>query len=161
MTRKILAITSLSAIACLTIAMPAAHAGGGMGTGGNITTCRIITSGAHNQPQSIAVVDAFSTNELPNGPGGDVVKINVPVLVCGLTASGVTVSGPATGTPVPGALDPDSITCYAVSGGNPAKTNVSIQDPFTEAANSLSPTQNMVIGAIQLVCVPSVTTPLP
>ena len=158
MTRKTIASVMLLATACLTLGIPAAYAGGGMGAGSGVTTCRFVASGASNQPQSIAIVDPFVTvNELPfPSPPGDVVKINAAVLVCELVATGATVSGPATGTPILETAA-TSTTCYAVTGANPSKFNVTVQDPFTEVA-SPSGLQNMVLGGIQLVCVPSITT---
>jgi hypothetical protein len=154
MMRRTIVAAALAAITGLTLATSVAHAGGGMGAGAGVSTCRLIASGAANQPQSIAMVDPFTnTNDLPN-ISGDVVKINAAVLVCDLAATGVTVSGPQTGSPIIETVA-NSITCYSVSGANSAKFNATIQDPFTEVV-STSP-QQVVLGAIQFVCVPSVT----
>lgn len=159
MSRGKLTGSLLFGVAILMVAIPPAHAGGGMGAGSGVSTCRLIAGGATNQTQTFAIVDNFVTsNDLPDGPSGDVVKINAPVLVCELAATGTRVSGPVTGTPIPEA-QVTAITCYAVTGGNQAKSNVTTRDPFTEAV-SLDP-QPMVLGAIQFVCVPSATNPAP
>jgi hypothetical protein len=160
MTRTTLAIAMLLVATGFTLGIPTADAGGGMGAGSGVTTCRFVASGAPNQPQSIAVVDPFVTvNELPNpNTPGDVVKVNAAVLVCELLATAKTVSGPATGGPII-ETEATSTTCYAVSGSNPAKFNVTVKDPFTEVG-APSGVQSMVLGGIQLVCVPSITAPV-
>jgi len=133
-----------------------AHAGGGMGAGAGVTTCRLVAN-APNQPQTIALVDPFVTNNDSTDPNfpGDIVKIKSAALVCELAATGKTVSGPPTGSPI---LDTvaNSIVCYSVTGANSAKADATIQDPFTEAATTAG-TQHVAVGAIQFVCVPAVT----
>lgn len=159
MSRVKVAAAALFGIVLLLVAIPAAQAGGGMGAGSGVSTCRLVAGGATNQTQTFAVLDPFvTTNDLPDGPSGDVVKINAPVLVCELAAAGTRLSGPVTGTPIPES-QVTAITCYAVTGGNQAKSNVTTRDPFTEAV-SLDP-QPLVLGAIQFVCVPSATNPAP
>ena len=86
----------------------------------------------------------------------DVVKVNALVLLCDLPATGVTQSGPSTGTPV---LESESnaVACYTVSGADPARLPFTVRDPFTEV-NSATGVEHVALGAIQLLCVPAATT---
>jgi len=134
-------------IACFTAVAPPVYAGGGMGTGTGATICRLILNGAPNQPQTVSVTDAFPGSNL------DAVKVGAAVLLCDLdVASGLTVSGPPTGQPVTGS---NSVTCYSLTGADPVRIGATIKDPFTEAFPGGTGTQAVQIGAIQLLCVPS------
>lgn len=152
MTRKMCITAVLSALACLTVALPAAIAGGGMGTGSNLTTCRVVLNGAPNQYQIAKITDDFLTPET-----ADTVKIGALALLCDLPAVGAT-QNPApgtngTGTPVPLTIN-NSISCYSVSGAASAKISATVQDAFTTTFVS-DATYGVTLGAIQFVCVPA------
>ena len=149
MTNKTILAALLAAIVCLAFALPAAHAGGGMGTGSGATTCRLVLNGSQNQPQAVSVIDPFVN--------GDLLKVNALALLCDLPAIGVTKSGPATGTPVPEAQR-TTVACYTVSGADSARVLATIHTPFTEATPPLGGGEHVALGAIQLLCVPAVTT---
>jgi hypothetical protein len=140
-------VSMISMIACFTAVAPV-YAGGGMGAGTGATLCRFILSGAPNQPQTVRVADFFL------GSNQDEVKVGAAVLLCDLdVASGSTVFGPPTGPPV---TDSTSVTCYSLAGADPARFGATMKDPFTEAFPGGTGTQAVQIGAIQLLCVPSV-----
>ena len=82
---KTITAATLAATLCLAVALPAAHAGGGMGRGQGPHLCRLILNGSANQPQTVSVTDNFAS--------GDVVKVNALVLLCDLPAVGVTQNG--------------------------------------------------------------------
>jgi hypothetical protein len=146
-----LIVPVLSAIACFTVVATPAHAGGGMGAGSGATLCRLILNGAPNQPQTVKVGDTFL------GSGVDQVKVGAAVLLCDLAVlNGSTVSGPPTGNPVPES-EATSTTCYSISGADAARIGATMTDPFTEV--NPPGTQAVEIGAIQLLCVPSVIAP--
>src|SRR5262249_53831331 len=109
-------------------ALPAAHAGGGMGTpDAGVTTCRLVLNGSQNQPQTVSVVDGFVN--------GDVMKVNALVLICDLQAIGATQNTaqgvPSTGAPILPALR-NAVACYTVTGADTARVLATIRDPFTE-----------------------------
>jgi hypothetical protein len=145
---KIIIAATLAATLCLLFVSPAAHAGGGMGTGSGATTCRLILNGSQNQPQIVGVSDNFASN--------DVVKVNALVLLCDLPAVGVTQNVPATGTPIPEAQQ-NAVACYTVSGADSARILTTVRDPFTNV-NSVGGVEHVALGAIQLLCVPAATT---
>ena len=136
MVKARLIVSVLSAIAMFSVVTPPAHAGGGMGQGAGLTTCRLILNGAPNQGQTVSLVDF--------GTGGDQVKVGAAVLLCDVPATGTRDAGPAIG---PAIGEPNSVTCYSVSGADRARIGATMQDPFG--------TQPVQIGAIQLLCVPS------
>jgi len=140
-----LSIFAVSTIVILAIAVPLAHAGGGMGDPSDgLTTCRTILNGG-NQPQVLRVTDS-----LTNAPAipPDVVNVGVAAMVCDLGATAVRVSGPAT-TP-PTFTAPTVVTCYAVGQADPSKVDATIIDLFG--------THTVKLGGIQLFCVPSQVT---
>jgi|ERR671937_2095270 hypothetical protein len=146
MTKARLFAAGLAAVvASVTVGVPVALAGGGMGAGSGVTTCRLIINGAANQPQTVGVVDSFT-------PTTDLMKVGIATLVCDIPAVGSTVSGPATGTPV--GVTANSVTCYSVASADSGKVPVTLRDPFTEATPAQ--TQQVTLGAIQFLCVPSV-----
>ena len=145
---KTITAATVAATLCLVFALPAAHAGGGMGTGSGATTCRLILNGSPNQPQLVSVIDPFVS--------GDIVKVNALVLLCDLPAVGTTQNVPATGTPIPAAQQ-NSVACYTVTGADSARIVTTIRDPFTEV-NSVNGAEHVALGAIQLLCVPAATT---
>ena len=134
-------IVGLSIVACFLSAIPGAHAGGGMGTGGTAEvtapmSCRVIVS-APNQPHTVSIVDGFTDT-------GDAVKVGAAVLYC-QPAIATRLSGPVTSL----ISAPDSITCYNLGGADQAKETVSLTDPFGQ--------QTVVTGGISVFCVPAVT----
>jgi hypothetical protein len=138
---------SMSLLGCLTLAMPAAHAGGGMGAGSGVTTCRLVKGGT-KPPQIVSVTDPFVS--------GDVMKVGALALLCDLAAAGSTVNAdvvPPTGAPI---LEPNAVACY-LANGDSARILTTVTDPFTEA-NSPTGSEQVVVGAIQLLCVPAATT---
>src|SRR5262249_62361188 len=90
------------------------------------------------------------------GTAGDQVKVGAAVLVCDLPATGSTLPpGPSTGSPISETVA-NSVTCYSVSGADPARIGATMKDPFTEVyPDQVAGTQAVQIGAIQLLCVPS------
>jgi hypothetical protein len=135
------------------VAVPIVHAGGGMGAGTNLTTCRIVQSGAPNQYQIAQIQDDFlsTTNK-------DTLKIGALTLLCDIGATGVTLN-PAPGTagtgqPVP-LTSATSVSCYSVSGADNTKIPVTVQDAFTTTFNPLG-TYSVALGAIAFVCVPAI-----
>jgi hypothetical protein len=154
MISKTIAAVISTIILCLAFAPPAAHAGGGMGTGGNLTTCRVVLSGAPNQYQVAKIQD-----ELLSSTTADTVKIGALSLLCDLPAVGTTLNPDSnslnggTGQPVtPSQVS--RVSCYTVSGADPAKVPVTVQDAFTTTFDAAG-TYGVVLGAIQFVCVPA------
>jgi hypothetical protein len=148
---KIITAATLTAALSLFLALPAAHAGGGMGAGSGVTTCRLVLNGSQNQPQIVSVSDALVSN--------DVVKVNALVLLCDLPATGVTQNVPATGSPIPAPPPPgkNPLACYTVTGADTARILTTIRDPFTEV-NAVGGAEHVALGAIQLLCVPAAAT---
>ncbi len=149
--RLILAV--LSVIAALTLAIPAAYAGGGMGAGSGVTSCRLILNGPQNEPQQIKVIDGYT--------GGDTVKVGALTLLCDLPALASTVNNPpAPPTNLPAfPAPPNSISCYALSSADAARINATLMDAFTTAGDpSRTATNSIAIGALQLICVPALVT---
>jgi hypothetical protein len=143
-------VSVLSAIAFFAVVASLADAGGGMGQGTGASVCRLILSGAPNQPQTVRVGDFFL------GSNTDEVKVGAAVLLCDLDVSnGFTVAGPRTGTPISPST---SVTCYTLSGADPARIQATMKDPFTEVFPGGNGSQAVQIGAIQLLCVPSAIT---
>src|SRR5712691_1877685 len=116
-------VAMISAIACFAVVTPPAHAGGGMGAGDGLTTCRLILNGSPNQGQTVNVVDFV--------PGGDQVKVGAAVLLCDLPATGTRLAGPVIGPSV-GENVATSVTCYSISGADQARLAHRMKDPFTE-----------------------------
>ena len=138
---------SISAIALLTLAVPLAHAGGGMGTGDGNTACRIILNG-QNPPQVLSL-------QVETLPEAQQVGVGPALLLCDLAAFGETVNtktAPKT-APVSGT----NIVCYPLQAPNKAKDTVTITDPFT-ASNPSSPSQTVELGGLSLLCVQAVVT---
>jgi len=134
-------------------ALPAAHAGGGMGTpDAGVTTCRMVLNGSQNQPQTVSVIDSFVN--------GDVMKVNALVLICDVPAIGATQNTaqgvPPTGPPIPPAQR-NAVACYTVSGADTARILATVKDPFTEA-NAAGGVEHVALGQIQLLCVPTQLT---
>lgn len=154
MTRKMYITAALSAFACLTVSLPAAMAGGGMGTGSNMTTCRAVLNGVPKQYQVAAIQDDFLTSETK-----DTVKIGTLALICDIAGVGTTLN-PAPGTTNGGTGNPvplniaTSISCYSVGGADKAKIPGTVQDAFTTTFDAAG-TYDVTLGAIQFVCVPS------
>jgi hypothetical protein len=114
----------------------AVHAGGGMGAGSGVSTCRTISQGV-NPPHTISITDTLTV--------GDEVRVGRATLVCDLPASGLTVApAGATTTPV---TDPNAIVCYTLVGADRTSVAASITDVFG--------TQDVAVGTIQLLCVPA------
>ena len=151
MTKKTIAAAMLAATLCLVIALPTAYAGGGMGTGSGMTTCRLVLNASQKQPQIVSITDDFVT--------ADVMKVGTLVLLCDLPALGSTVNVPevpATGSPIPEALR-TAVACYAVKGADGARIATTVMDPFTEA-NVAGGQAHVTLGPIELLCVPAATT---
>ena len=148
MMSKTITAATLAATICLAFALPSAHAGGGMGAGSGVTTCRVVLNGSQNQPQLVSVTDPLVNN--------DVVKVNALVLLCDLPAIGVTQNTPATGAPIP-AGQASAVACYTVTGADTARIATTVRDPFTEA-NAVKGVEHVALGAIQLLCVPAAAT---
>jgi hypothetical protein len=128
--------TTLCAAILVTLAAPAAHAGGGMGAGSGVSTCRTISQGV-NPPHTISITDTLTV--------GDEVRVGRATLLCDLPASGLTVApAGATTTPV---TDPNAIVCYTLVGADRTSVAASITDVFG--------TQDVGVGTIQLLCVPA------
>jgi len=152
MNRKMYLTAALAAFASLTVALPAAIAGGGMGPGSNMTTCRVVLNGAPKQDQVAAIQDAFLTSETK-----DTVKIGTLALICDIPSVGTTLN-PApgtngTGNPVP-LNTATSISCYSVGGADKARIPGTVQDAFTTTFDPAG-TYGVTLGAIEFVCVPS------
>ena len=112
-----------------------------MGFGAGVTTCRAVAN-APDQPQTIQLSDFF---------GESTVAVATATFVCDLPATGDTVKGPET-VVGPAADDPNAfVTCYTVRQSDRARLPATIEDAFG--------TQNVNVGAIQLLCVPSFVTP--
>jgi hypothetical protein len=142
-----------AALMGLTVAVPVVHAGGGMGAGTNLTTCRIVQSGAPNQYQIAKIQDDFLSTTT-----ADTLKIGALTLLCDIGATGVTLN-PAPGTtgtgqPVP-LTSATSVSCYSVSSADNTKIPVTVQDAFTTTFNSAG-TYSVTLGAIAFVCVPAI-----
>lgn len=136
---------SISAIALLTLAVPLAHAGGGMGAGSGTTACRIILNGL-NPPQVLRLdVDTL--------PESQEVGVGPALLLCDLATLGTTVNSAPQTVPVSGT----NIVCYPVQAPNKAKDTATITDPFT-ASNPSSSSQTVTLGGVSLLCVPAVVT---
>ncbi len=136
---------SISAIAILTLAVPLAHAGGGMGGGSGTTACRIILNG-QNPPQVLRLdVDTL--------PEAQQVGVGPALLLCDLAALGTTVNNAPPTVPVTGT----NLVCYPVQAPNKTKDTVTITDPFT-AANPSSPSQTVALGGVSLLCVQAAVT---
>jgi hypothetical protein len=150
--RKRIVLSVLSVVATLTATAPLAHAGGGMGNGAGVTTCRLV-NGAPRQPQIVSLTDDF--------PGTDVMNIGQLALLCDIPASGNTVTPEqtgGTGQPVL-ATEQTSVACYTVGKADKAAVPVTVTDTFTRALDP-NGTYGVTVGAINLVCVPAVhTTP--
>jgi hypothetical protein len=148
---KTITAATLAATVCLVFALPAAHAGGGMGQGAGMTTCRLVLNGSQNQPQTVSVTDPLVS--------GDVVKVNALVLLCDLAATGVTQNAsenvPSTGQPI-SPTDKQFVACYTVSAADTARVLTTVQDPFTEV-NSAGGVAQVAVGSIALLCVPART----
>jgi hypothetical protein len=129
-------------LAVLTASAPGAYAGAGMGAGTGTTTCRLILN-AVNQPQTVNVTDQWPVNS------PDTVKVGAATLLCDISATGQTVSGPDT-TPLPTTVTPNAATCYAVGEADQTKINATILDAFGQ--------QTAKLGGMQFLCVPSVVT---
>jgi hypothetical protein len=136
---------SISAVALLTLAVPLAHAGGGMGTGDGNTACRIILNG-QNPPQVLSLnVDTL--------PEAQQVGVGPALLLCDLAAFGSTVNNAPPTVPVSGT----NIVCYSLQAApNKEKDTVTIIDPFTAATPSIS--QTVSLGGLSLLCVQAQVT---
>lgn len=136
---------SISAIALLTLAVPLAHAGGGMGGGSGTTACRTILNGL-NPPQVLSLnVDTL--------PEEQQVGVGPALLLCDLAALGTTANNAPPTVPVSGT----NIVCYPLQGPNKGKDTATITDPFT-ASNPSSPSQTVTLGGLSLLCVQAVVT---
>jgi len=135
---------SISAIALLTLAVPLAHAGGGMGTGDGNTACRIILNG-QNPPQVLSLnVDTL--------PEAQQVGVGPALLLCDLAAFGTTVNNAPSTVRVEGT----NIVCYPLQAPNKGKDTVTITDPFTASTPSIS--QTVTLGGLSLLCVQAQVT---
>jgi len=148
MISKTITAAILAATISLVFAVPGALAGGGMGAGSGVTTCRAVLNGSQNQPQLVSVTDPLVNS--------DVVKVNALVLLCDLPAIGVTQNVPATGAPIP-AGQKSAVACYTVTGADSARVATTVRDPFTEV-NAVNGAEHVAVGAIQLLCVPAMAT---
>jgi len=144
---------SISAIALLTVAVPPAFAGGGMGIGTTTTACRTIVNGV-NPPQTVSLISATTP-----GVTGEVVSVGPALLLCELV-TGTTVNPPKgpQAPPTQGVVNPDSFVCYPVQGPNKDKQTVSVTDPFT-AADPLNQFQTVTVTGFSLLCVEARTAP--
>lgn len=143
---------SISAIALLTVAVPPAFAGGGMGIGTITTGCRTIVNGI-NPPHSVSLTSQITPGE------AEVVSVGPALLLCELV-TGSTVP-PAKGPqplPTQGVTNPDSFVCYPVQGPNKEKQTVSVTDPFT-ASDPLNQFQTVTVTGFSLLCVEARTAP--
>jgi hypothetical protein len=147
MIRKAFFVAALSTFTCVTLALPAAEAGGGMGFGSGVSVCRLVFN-APNQPQSVSLTDNFSVN--------DVVNVGALALLCDLpVVEARTISGPST-VPLDGT--PTAVACYLVGGAEPVRAPSTVTDPFTlVTTNGGEPQpQNVTIGAVHLLCLPAI-----
>ncbi len=144
-------VAMISAIACFAVVAPPAHAGGGMGTGSGVTTCRVILNGGPNQGQTVKLTDSMP------GTNPDQVKVGAAVLVCDLAAIGTLVAGSGLGAPPVPPDSADSVTCYTLSGADQVRILATMTDGFTEVSSPNG--QPVQIGALQFMCVPSVIVP--
>ena len=139
---------AISVIALLTLAVPLAHAGGGMGGSGTVTACRIIVGGSN--PVQVVGVNIQSL------PAEQVLQLGPPLLVCEEAGARTvntdkapqTVSVPVT----------NSTVCYPVHGPSKLKNAVALEDPFT-ASNPTNPIQPVTLTGISLLCVQGNVTP--
>ena len=152
MIRKIFVGAIVATVACLAVALPVVHAGGGMGAGTNLTTCRLVQNGAPNQYQIAKIQDNFLSTTT-----ADTLKIGSLSLLCEIPATGATLN-PATGTtgtgqPVSLGIA-NSVSCYSVSSADTTKIPVTVQDAFTTTFDSAG-TYGVTLGSIAFVCVPA------
>ena len=132
---------SISAIALLTLAVPLAHAGGGMGGGSGTTGCRIIQNGV-NPPQvlELSVTTLADPQRVQVGPA---------LLLCDLPTTGITVNNAPQTIAV---TNPTNIVCYPVEGPNSVKDSATITSPFPMSSSS-NRTQTVTLGGVSLLCV--------
>jgi hypothetical protein len=137
----------LSAIAFVTLAVPYADAGGGMGLGSGTISCRAVQGGP-NPPQVVSLTDPFAPNT--------VVQVGPAALICvGLQSEGTppsntigdTVGG---GPPTVAPQSPNGLVCYPVLGSDKQKFTAFIDDAFTLANG---PSQTVTIAGVSLLCV--------
>jgi hypothetical protein len=145
MNRSRVVLAVLSAIAFVTVAVPFADAGGGMGTGAGTLACRLVMDGRN--PVQVVSVDVQSL------PAAQVVNTGPAVLVCE-SAGAVTVNPPPAAVEVDGA---NKLVCYPIQGANKAKDTATITDPFT-ASDPDDPSQAVTLGGLNLLCVMGIVT---
>jgi hypothetical protein len=146
MIRKSFVAAAVATLACLTFVMPSAEAGGGMGQGAGLTTCRLVVAGPP-QPQTVSVSDGFVSS--------DEVRVGALALVCDLPALGATVSGAPTGAPLDAS---NAVACYVVRAAEGARIPTSITDPFT-AVNTAEGIQPITLSSVQFICLPACLGP--
>jgi hypothetical protein len=136
----------LSAIALVTVAVPFADAGRGMGFGEGVTACRTISNGV-NPPQ---VVD-LDVDTIPTTVKG--APVGPPVLLCDLATLGETANKSARVPETQSVSGAENIVCYPVNAPDSPKQTVTITDPFTNATGS---SQQATIGGVYLLCVKAI-----
>ena len=161
--KKLIVPMSLAALATLAVSTPPVHAGGGMGPGAGVTTCRLVT-GAPNQFQVVKVQDDYLS-----ATTADTVVIGTLSLICDIPATGQTqnpIQDPnnpniqfTTGQPV-GETEQNSMTCYTVGRADNAKFPTTVTDAFSRTFQPTG-TYDVTLGAINLVCVPAIKSPPP
>ena len=143
MNRARVVMAVLSAIACVTMTVPLADAGGGMGGGAGTYACRTISNGV-NPPQVVSLdVDGI------NAP--IVGQVGPPMLLCDLITDGTTVNN---ADPTANVSDPTHTICYPINGPDSPKQTATVIDPFTTASNPGSTdSQTVTVGGVYMLCV--------
>jgi hypothetical protein len=161
---KRVVVAVFGVVATLALSTSLVYAGGGMGTGAGVTTCRLVM-GSPKQYQIISQTDDFTPPAPPGLPKGDVMSVGTLSLLCDLPATNGFTTNPApntggTGNPVL-PTEQNSMSCYSVGpsfteDGKIDKTQASltVEDTFTRTFNP-NGTYSVTLSAINLVCVPA------